>query len=69
MRTMIAVVTMVTPVMPMRAEIRRTEDSASLRFRPRRCRGRSDRCQTGKHERSRDENCRHQALHDRSFST
>lgn len=68
MWTIVTVVAMMTPVMPVRAEIRRIGRAGTLRLRLRRCRGRSDRGQTGEHERRRDDHCRNQALHDGPFS-
>ena len=64
MRAIMAVMAMVTSVVAVRAEIGRIGRAGILRLRLRRCSGRSDRCRTGKHERSRNKSCRNQALHD-----
>ena len=62
MRTMITVMAMITPVMPVRAEIRYIGCAGSLRLR--RCRGRIDCRLAESHERNRDKGCRNPALHD-----
>lgn len=59
---MITVVAMVTPVVPVRAEIRRMGCAGELRLR--RCRGRIDYRRAENHERTGDKSCCNPAPHD-----